>query len=86
MACGAAVACSNRGGLAEVTGNAAVLIDPDDPNGMAEILAALANDPQRRLYLQTLAQERVLSSFSLDWAIRQLDDGRDRIMAAQGRG
>jgi len=29
MACGAAVACSGRGGLAEIVGDAALAIDPD---------------------------------------------------------
>ena len=35
MACGAALVCSNRGGLAEVVGDAGVVINPDDPAGMA---------------------------------------------------
>jgi glycosyltransferase involved in cell wall biosynthesis len=48
MACGAPLLCSARGGLAEVTGEAAVRIDPDDPAAMAAAMVALARDPPRR--------------------------------------
>src|SRR5262245_36174476 len=46
MACGCPVACSDRGALSEVVGDAAVLFDPDDPaaiaRGVAEALARSA--------------------------------------------
>jgi len=48
MASGAALVCSDRGGLPEVAGEAALIVDPDDPNGFAQALLALARDPGRR--------------------------------------
>ncbi len=51
MASGAALLCSGRGGLAEVVGDVAVRIDPDDVAGMAECLVQLALDPARRAAL-----------------------------------
>ena len=51
MACGAAVLCAPRGGLPEVTGDAAVTIDPDDPDALAAAIVALSRDPARRAAL-----------------------------------
>ena len=58
MACGAALLCSNRGGLAEVTGGAAVPIDPDDPVAFADAIRALAADPDRRAAVAAAGLER----------------------------
>lgn len=58
MACGAALVCSTRGGLAEVVGDAAVPIDPDDPGAIAAALIALARDPARRAALGTAGRTR----------------------------
>lgn len=80
MACGAVVVCSNRGGLAEVTGDAAVEIDPDDPVGIADVLVDLAADLERRQTLVALAHRRVHACFSLRCAIERLDDLRDGVI------
>ncbi len=48
MAMGAALLCSDRGGLPEVVGDAAVVIDPEDAPGLARAVVALAGDPARR--------------------------------------
>jgi UDP-glucose:(glucosyl)LPS alpha-1,2-glucosyltransferase len=48
MACGAALLCSTSGGLKEVTGDAAVPIDPEDFDALAAAIVALARDPARR--------------------------------------
>ncbi len=58
MACGAALLCSNRGGLAEVTGEAAVPVDPDDPAQFAASIVALARDGARRAALAEAGRER----------------------------
>ena len=58
MACGAALLCSNRGGLAEVTGEAAVPVDPDDPAQFAAAIVALAQDDARRAALAAAGRER----------------------------
>jgi glycosyltransferase involved in cell wall biosynthesis len=51
MACGAALLCSNRGGLAEVTGEAAVPVDPDATGAFAAAIVAVASDPARQAAL-----------------------------------
>ncbi len=48
MACGAAVAVSNRGALPEVSGPAALVVDPEDLPQVAHALLALLRDPDRR--------------------------------------
>jgi len=80
MACGAALLCSPRGGLAEVTGEAAVPIDPDDADGLAERLAALANDPARRAALGEAGRARA-RAFDLPHAAARLDALRADILA-----
>jgi glycosyltransferase involved in cell wall biosynthesis len=58
MACGAAVLCSPRGGLPEVVGDAAMMIDPDDPPALAAAIVALARDPARRAALAESGRAR----------------------------
>jgi glycosyltransferase involved in cell wall biosynthesis len=48
MACGCPVISSTRGSLAEVIGDAAWTINPEDAGDMAKALAALASDSQKR--------------------------------------
>ena len=48
MACGAALVCSMRGGLAEVVGDAALPADPDQPGALAAAIERLARDPDLR--------------------------------------
>jgi glycosyltransferase involved in cell wall biosynthesis len=48
MACGAPVLASKRSSLPEVAGDAALLVDPEDPTAIAEGLERLLDDPQLR--------------------------------------
>lgn len=48
MACGTPVIASRAGSLPEVTGDAAVLIDPHDVQGMADATEAVLGDPGMR--------------------------------------
>ena len=57
-ACGAALAVSDRGGLPEIVGDAALRIDPDDPEAMAGALAALATDPPRMAAMGRAVRDR----------------------------
>jgi glycosyltransferase involved in cell wall biosynthesis len=53
MALGTATITSNRGALAEVAGDAALLVDPEDVGAIAEALAALVSDANlERLLVQ----------------------------------
>ena len=65
MACGCPVACSARGALGEVVGDAAALVDPEDTVGLQRQLARLAGDGTWRASLQS-AGLRHAQGF--DWA------------------
>jgi glycosyltransferase involved in cell wall biosynthesis len=53
FAAGTAVIATDRGGIPEVAGEAAVIIDPYDPTGLAEALKRLlGNDVERELYVE----------------------------------
>jgi glycosyltransferase involved in cell wall biosynthesis len=58
MSCGAPVACSNAGALAEVAGGAAELFPPHDVGVMAEVLTGLLADAERRADLARRGSQR----------------------------
>ena len=65
MACGAALIASPRGGLPEVVGEAALLVDPADTGAFADAIVALAEDPARRAALSEAGRARA-ALFGLD--------------------
>ncbi len=73
MACGAALACSMRGGLAEVAGDAALIFDPDDIDEAAATLVRLAGDATLRARLAEAGRARVAAHFSLPAMIDRLE-------------
>jgi glycosyltransferase involved in cell wall biosynthesis len=58
MARGVPVACSDRGSLAEVAGNAARLFDPERPERIAAAIEALLGDPVEADRLRAAGRER----------------------------
>ena len=52
MACGTPVVCSNTSSLPEAAGNAALMVDPNDTNALAEELARLLNEKTLRLEMR----------------------------------
>jgi glycosyltransferase involved in cell wall biosynthesis len=82
IACGAALVCSQRGGLAEVAGDACVPIDPENPVTVAQALIRLAGDADLRASLSAAGQRRAHRLFSAGDAIARLDDLRDEIFAS----
>lgn len=82
MACGAALACSGRGGLSEVMGECALAIDPDDVEGFARALVRLGSDPTLRTRLAEAGVQRARDRFDVGLSIGQLDAMRDAIVAA----
>jgi glycosyltransferase involved in cell wall biosynthesis len=64
MACGCPVVCSNTSSLPEVVGDAGVLVSPFDTDGLADALAALITDPDRRA---DLGERGLLRSREFTW-------------------
>lgn len=79
MACGAALACSGRGGLSEVTGDCALAVDPDDIAGFARGLVTLGSDGALRTRLSEAGMSRVRECFDISQSIAQLDTIRDEV-------
>jgi len=65
MACGCPVACSGRGALGEVVGEAAARVDPEDIGMMQHQLARLAGDGAWRAALRTAGLKQAQG---FDWA------------------
>ena len=59
MACGVAVACSDRGPLPEVAGDAALLFNPDDPNDIRDKLVDILTDESIKNSLINNGRNRV---------------------------
>jgi glycosyltransferase involved in cell wall biosynthesis len=85
MACGAALLCSPRGGLAEVIGDAAIPIDPDDPAAIARAMLNLAADPVRRAARAAAGRARA-ALFDLPHAAARLATLRRSVLAAWPSG
>jgi glycosyltransferase involved in cell wall biosynthesis len=64
MACGCPVICSTRGSLAEVVGQAASIVDPDDPDSIKSAMVRLATDPAAR---EALRAEGLSRARCFDW-------------------
>jgi len=58
MACGTPIVTSNRNGLEEIAGNAAILVDPDDPESVRDGLARVLTDPGTASRLSRAGLER----------------------------
>jgi len=58
MACGTPVVTSNRSSLPEVAGDAALLVDPDDPGAIASAIERILGDEQLHRRLVTAGLER----------------------------
>jgi glycosyltransferase involved in cell wall biosynthesis len=58
MAAGLPIACSRRGPMPEVAGDAAVYFDPEDPAGIADALRQLIADPVLRATKAKIAFQR----------------------------
>jgi glycosyltransferase involved in cell wall biosynthesis len=66
MASGLPVVASGVGGLTEVVGDAGVLVPPDDPQALADAVAALLDDPDRAARLASAGRERAAATYTVD--------------------
>ena len=58
FACLTPVVCSNRGALAEVAGDAALLVDPGDPEAWREAISTILGDTKLRARLAAAGRSR----------------------------
>jgi glycosyltransferase involved in cell wall biosynthesis len=83
MACGTPVVTSHSSSLAEVAGDAALLVDPHSVEQIADALAHIHDDPQLAGDLVTRGLERA-SRFTWENAARATLDLYDSVLSAQG--
>ena len=74
MASGAALITSGRGGLAEICGPCALIVEPSDAKGIAMALGQLLDAPDRRAELASAGRKRVEALFDIRAIARQMDD------------
>jgi glycosyltransferase involved in cell wall biosynthesis len=70
MACGTPVVVSGAGALPEVVGDAAVVVDPEDPDDLAQGLGWVLGNPAFRAELAQRGLRRA-AAFSWDRAARE---------------
>jgi glycosyltransferase involved in cell wall biosynthesis len=73
MACGTPVVCGNKGSLTEVAGDAALLVDPDDADRIAQALRRVLADPETAARLSTKGLQRAAMFTWEETARRTLD-------------
>ena len=66
MACGCTVITSNLSAMPEVTGGAALLVDPYDPQSIADALQRVVND---RKLAEEMRRNGLERAAELDWKI-----------------
>ena len=86
LAAGAALIASGLGGLAEVCGPCAVMVDPDDAGGLAAALGAVMDAPGRRAELARAGRERVERLFDIRTVARSMDDFIDACLGERRPG
>jgi glycosyltransferase involved in cell wall biosynthesis len=85
LAGGAALIASGLGGLAEVCGPNALMVDPNNADGLARALGGLMDAPDRRADLARAGRKRVEALFDIATVARQMDDFIDACIGV-GRG
>lgn len=83
MACGIPVICSNSSSLPEVVGDAALLVAPDDVDGLAVQLSAVLNDARLRNDLIGRGTRRV-ARFSQPDMVANTVAVYERVLSARG--
>jgi glycosyltransferase involved in cell wall biosynthesis len=84
MACGTPVVASNAGALPEVTGRAGLLVDPEDPEGLAAGMCQLVTDQRLRADLSGRGLSRAAefswerSASDLLTLLREVGEGNHR--------
>lgn len=74
MACGVPLVSTSGGALPEVVGDAGLLVPPGDPEALAAAIAALLDDPERRIDLALRGRARICAHFRWPAAAEALTD------------
>jgi glycosyltransferase involved in cell wall biosynthesis len=83
MACATAVVCSNVSSLPEFATDAAILVQPTDPDAIADALETVCCDAQVRHELSRRGRERA-QSYSWGRSAQRLLEIYERVMRAEG--
>ncbi len=75
MACGLPVVASRLGGVPEVVGDCGVLVPAKDDQALAQAIAGLLSDPERRAELARAGRRRVAAEFSWSACAARLEEG-----------
>jgi glycosyltransferase involved in cell wall biosynthesis len=83
LAAGRAVVATKVGGVADVVdeGETGFLVRAADPHAVAERLAILAADPERRSAMGSLGRERMLERYAVDRLVTDVDALYRRLLA-----
>ena len=84
LASGAALVSSGLGGLAEVCGPDALIVDPTDADAVAASLASLMDRPELRAKLARSGRARVEGLFDIRVVAKRMDDFVDEVRARRG--
>lgn len=83
MACGTPVITSTASSLPEVAGDAALLVDPEDTEGLADAMKRVLSDPELAAHLRLAGLARAVS-FSWERAAAETAGYHRRILGASG--
>jgi glycosyltransferase involved in cell wall biosynthesis len=64
MACGTPLVASRTGALPEVVGDAAIQVEPGDPEELAAVLRRLHDSPQERAEVGKRGYDRVMERYT----------------------
>jgi glycosyltransferase involved in cell wall biosynthesis len=84
MSCGLAVVSTKVAGLAEVVGDAGMLVPPDDPRALAKALIHLRDDEQLRKELASRGRARVASCYQIQANVGAHQRLYERIIESSG--
>ena len=85
MACGVPVISTTGGALPEVVGDAGILVPPGDAAALRDAIAALLNDPERRMRLGEAGLARVRNSLTWRHAAQKTVEVYREAIDAYGR-